>query len=248
MKEILFLNKKEGETPLECLGRFRRRNKKYKDVKMTYAGRLDPMASGLLLVLAGEKVKSKEKYSKLDKVYEFEVLFGFAADSHDVLGKITREIPKDIPKEELVRKIKNNLKYFRGRISQKLPAYSAKTWEQARAGSLRKRENREINIYKLNFTKLKSVSSKKLLQNIEGRVGKVTGDFRQKEVLRLWKKNLNKSISKSQNKFWVGKFKIKCGSGTYVRGIANSLSERLKIPALAYRIKRTQIGKYRLSE
>jgi len=52
VKNILLLNKKEGETPLEALQAFRSKNKKYKGVKMTYAGRLDPMASGLLLVLA----------------------------------------------------------------------------------------------------------------------------------------------------------------------------------------------------
>src|SRR3989344_5610173 len=62
MKKIILIHKKEGETPLEALEDFRRKNKKYKNVKMTYAGRLDPMASGLLLVLAGEEVKKKEKY------------------------------------------------------------------------------------------------------------------------------------------------------------------------------------------
>ena len=60
-KKIILLNKKEGETPLEALEKFRLTNKKYKDVKMTYAGRLDPMATGLLLVLAGEETKNKEK-------------------------------------------------------------------------------------------------------------------------------------------------------------------------------------------
>ena len=62
MKKIILLDKKEGETPLERLQKFRLKNRKYKSVKMTYAGRLDPMASGLLLVLAGEEVKNKQKY------------------------------------------------------------------------------------------------------------------------------------------------------------------------------------------
>ena len=37
-------------------------------------------------MLAGEKVHEKEKYLALDKVYEFEVLFGFATDTYDMLG------------------------------------------------------------------------------------------------------------------------------------------------------------------
>ena len=59
MKKIIVINKKEGETPLEALEDFRRKNKEYKDVKMTYAGRLDPLVSGLLLVLAGDEVREK---------------------------------------------------------------------------------------------------------------------------------------------------------------------------------------------
>jgi tRNA U55 pseudouridine synthase TruB len=60
MKKIILINKKEGETPLEALEFFRKKNKQYQDLKMTYAGRLDPMASGLLLLLAGEETKKKK--------------------------------------------------------------------------------------------------------------------------------------------------------------------------------------------
>lgn len=51
MKKVIILNKKEGETPLIALEYFRSKRKEYKDLKMTYAGRLDPMASGVLVVL-----------------------------------------------------------------------------------------------------------------------------------------------------------------------------------------------------
>ena len=70
LKKVILLNKKIGETPLQALERFRLRHKTYKEVKMTYAGRLDPMASGLLLVLAGEEIKNKEKYLGLDTEYQ----------------------------------------------------------------------------------------------------------------------------------------------------------------------------------
>lgn len=87
MKDILLLNKKEGETLLEALENFRAKNKKYKDVKMTYAGRLDPLVPGLLLVLTEGATKQKEKYLGLSKEYKFSVLFGFATDTHDILAK-----------------------------------------------------------------------------------------------------------------------------------------------------------------
>ena len=75
----------------------------------------------------------------------------------------------------------------------------------------------------------------------EKRIKKIRSDFRQKEILKIWRKELN---HKKTDGFFVASFKIKCSSGTYVRAIANSLGERLGIPALAYKIKRTKIGRY----
>jgi tRNA pseudouridine55 synthase len=246
VKKIILLNKKEGETPLETLEGFRFKNKIYKDIKMTYAGRLDPMASGLLIVLAGEETKNKEKYLSLDKEYEFEILFGFATDTYDVLGKIISAKKYNSDKKIIEKEIKNNLKSFIGKFTQKYPIYSSKTvngkqlFQYARSGEDVEIPKREVNVKSLKFIKLRSISSNKLLSNIEKRIKKVNGDFRQKEILKLWDKYLRTITMK----YVVVSFKIKCSSGTYVRGIADSLGEQINIPALAYSIKRTKIGKW----
>ena len=60
-KSVLNLYKKVGETPLECIKRFQSDHPEYQGEKMTYAGRLDPLASGVLLVLVGKECKQKEK-------------------------------------------------------------------------------------------------------------------------------------------------------------------------------------------
>lgn len=247
IKKIVIVNKKEGETPLEALEAFRTKHKEYKDLPMTYAGRLDPMASGALLVLAGEETKNKEKYLGLDKEYEFEILFGFATDTYDILGKITH-ISHGVYMA-LEEKIKSNLKYFTGKFPQKYPPYSSKTvqgkplFEYSRENLEVEAPEREVEVKTLKLLKMRTVSSKKLLENIEKRIKKVKGDFRQKEIVKLWQKNLRKE----NMKYAIAYFKIKCGSGTYVRGIANSLGEKIGIPALAYSIKRTRVGKYKIS-
>jgi len=154
MKKVILLNKKEGETPLQALDSFRKKNKKYKDIKMTYAGRLDPMASGLLLILCGEEIKNKEKYLNLNKEYSFEILFGFATDTYDILGKITKCVRQGLTQEEedkkeFKKKIKENIKYFTGKFVQKYPVYSSKTiggkqlFRYARAGQEVKTPERE---------------------------------------------------------------------------------------------------------
>src|SRR5690242_6674833 len=86
MEGIHALYKTLGETPLECIQRFKKENPEFEKVNMTYAGRLDPMAEGLLLVLSGELVKEKEKYLDLPKTYIVEVLWGVETDTLDILG------------------------------------------------------------------------------------------------------------------------------------------------------------------
>ena len=251
MKKIIILNKKEGETPLEALEDFRRKNKKYKNVKMTYAGRLDPMASGLLLVLAGEEVKKKEKYLKLSKEYDFEILFGFSTDTHDILGKvyhsnILTNVGMNLSKKKLVKLIRSNLKNFQGEFTQDYPMYSSKTvkgkplFQYARTGEGIDISNRKIYVKSLTFVKIKKITPKNLLRNIEKRIKKIKGDFRQEEILKIWKKKLNKKTIP----LFTANFKIKCGGGTYVRGIAHSLGKKIGVPALAFSIKRIKVGNY----
>lgn len=249
MQNVFLINKKEGETPLQCLESFRASKKIGKDVLMTYAGRLDPMASGLMILLAGEECKNKEKYLGLDKEYEFSVLFGFATDTYDILGKVVDKAGSASLKfrrvDELSKLIKKNLKFFKGKFMQKYPMYSSKTVEgkqlhaYARGGEDVNIPEHEVEVKSLKFIKLSKISREKLLKNIETRIAKVKGDFRQKEILKLWKKELKKPQS-----FFVAHFRVKCGSGTYVRAIANDLGGRIGVPALALSIKRTKIGKY----
>lgn len=258
MKKLVILNKKEGETPLESLEKFRFKNKIPENVPMTYAGRLDPMASGLLIVLTGEECKKKEKYLKLDKEYEFQVLFGFTTDTYDILGKITHSnIPRPNDRNlsvgqvtnyrigELEKSIKKEIKKFKGNIIQKYPIYSSKVvlgkplFSYARKGEDVEIPEREVYIKELKFLKIKKIDNRKLLDDIQKRINKVKGDFRQKEIIKLWKKEL-----KNKNTYLITDFKIKCSSGTYVRSIANSLGYNLKIPSLAFSIKRTKVGKW----
>ncbi len=100
---------------------------------------------------------------------------------------------------------------------------------------------REVNVKSLKFVKLRKINQNKLLKDIETRIKKVSGDFRQEEIQKIWRKEL-KTLQGLP--LYIGNFKIKSSSGTYVRGIANSLGEKLGIPALAYSIKRTKIGKF----
>lgn len=88
LPRFVMLDKAVGQTPLQCMEAWRNEVGISADIPLTYAGRLDPMASGKLLILVGEECKKKDDYLTLDKTYEFSVLFGIGSDTHDVLGRL----------------------------------------------------------------------------------------------------------------------------------------------------------------
>ncbi len=239
-----------GETPLECLERLCVDNPKYEDVKLTYAGRLDPMAEGELLVLVEEECKDKEKYLSLDKEYEFDILFGFSTDTYDILGLPAEVQPPRVREEYDVGrhqgKVERFLEDIKGKQVQKYPAFSSKTidgkpmFELAKAGELEGKEipEREIEIYEADFIKSYWITGRDLKADVLKRILLVKGDFRQEEILERWNELL---FGREEERFLISKIQIKCSSGTYVRGLVNSLGERIDYPALAFRIKRTKV-------
>lgn len=119
---IFNLYKPIGISPLDLINDFRKKNPKIKDEKMTYAGRLDPIAEGVLIVLNGKDVYEKERYLYLDKEYEAEILFGFETDTYDLLGIPLRGRAQKEPEREGIEKI---LRGFKGEISLPFPKFSS---------------------------------------------------------------------------------------------------------------------------
>jgi len=260
MDKVLNLYKQAGETPLECILRYKHENPEYENVKMTYAGRLDPLAEGVLLVLTGEEVHNKEKYLDLKKEYEVEVLFGFETDTYDVLGIVNSyeltnlAIARFVNSGERGLWINNAekiLKNFIGKNIFEYPPYSSKPvngkplFSIARSGELDGIEipKREIEIFNLKILNWREVNSRELLKDIENKIKEVRGDFRQEEILLEWRKVLGE---KNTN-FQIAKIKAEVSSGAYMRTLAYKWGNALGVPALAFHIIRTKVGDYRLT-
>ncbi|MBX4198722.1 hypothetical protein KW800_00350 [Candidatus Parcubacteria bacterium] len=245
MTEILKLYKNLGETPLECIERFKLERPEYKDVNMTYLGRLDPMAEGLLFILAGD-TRDKQKYLDWDKAYEFEVLWGFETDTYDTLGLVTAEGKMPIDLEKKMGKL---LKNIAARKTQAYPPYSARTvggkalhtW--AREGKIGEVEipTRSIKIFHIEHVRTRLLKQSEVLEEILKNIALVEGDFRQAEISSLWKR-----VLKPNELALISRFKVDVSSGTYVRGLAHEMGKMLGTCALAYSIKRTRMGEHRL--
>lgn len=263
MKKVLNLYKPVGYTPLQLIKQLKRKYPQYKDKKLAYAGRLDPMAHGVLILLVEPETKKRKKYQSLDKEYEFKILFGVETDTYDVLG-----IPQKVHASQSMKskrddktgteslpvlsesKVDKIARALVGKQMQKYPPYSSKTvkgrplfwW--ARKGKLNEIEipEKKIEIYSAEFKNLKMVDGKKLKKKIIQMIEKVEGDFRQEEIIKGW----NNFLKRDDKKYPVATLNINCTSGTYVRGLAHQIGQNLSTGAIALEILRKRVGDYKL--
>lgn len=237
LKAVLRLDKKPGETPLECINRFKAENPEYAKEKMTYAGRLDPLASGVLLVLTGEECKKKEKYLSLDKEYELTILFGFSTDSLDALGLVEDKKTGAVEALGNYKKVdfENLLKKFEKTFKQKYPKYSSPVISGKSADNL---PEKEVRIKKISFQSFGLVSKKYLHDFILESIFSVKGNFRQNMCWALWEKTLEDFTDKHLPTLTIT---VSCTSGTYMRSLAQAIGAEIGFPALALKIRRTMI-------
>lgn len=260
-QKIIILWKEEGETPLECILRAKEEGKIPEDEKATYAGRLDPMAEGVLLVLFGDAVHKKDGYLKLSKEYEVDVLIGVATDTGDILG-IVEEIDntsflsensssprpeKSFDEDGFKEKIIEVLKNCTGEFDEPYPMYSSRPVEgEPLFAWARRGEEVEIPTHKVKIDSitLENIRSEKLVgleDEIISRIEKMSGDFRQRKICEVWRERIAEN---KDAEVVIARIRVSCESGAYMRVLAEKIARELGFPGLAYRIIRTKLGEY----
>ena len=123
-------------------------------IPIGHAGTLDPLASGVLLVLLGEATKVSRFLLGLSKEYVAGVLFGTQTDTDDITGRTLSEQPVTGLSAELVG---TALGRFTGEIEQVPPAYSAlkqdgqPLYRLARRGQEIRPKSRKVLVYELEL-------------------------------------------------------------------------------------------------
>ena len=254
MQKYRVIEKKLGETPLPAREVVRKSTAELENLPLTYAGRLDPMASGKLLILIGDECKNRKLYDRIDKEYEFEVLFGFKTDTGDVLGLAER--CGNLP-DFSGGKIRQVIKSFVGNQKLPYPAFSSKTvdgvplFHHALSNNLEEIEvpKVDITIYRMSFCDMRTVSCEVLIQNILEKINllqigppdsRLGSGFRKEEIIARWQ-----SLLETKSKQYViAKCRAVVSSGTYIRSLTPLIAEKLGTYGLAYSIHRTKIGRY----
>lgn len=148
---ILLIKKPQGKTSHDMVYKVRRL---YNTREVGHTGTLDPMATGLLVVLVGRAVKACDMIVSDSKVYRAGLTLGITTDTEDVTGEILTRSDA-IPSREEAMAVFDS---FVGKIQQVPPMYSAlkvdgqKLVDLARRGKVVEREAREVEIFSLTAT------------------------------------------------------------------------------------------------
>ena len=144
---VLLLNKPAGITSHDLVYKVR---KALQIKKVGHAGTLDPMATGLMIILIGKATKLSQYLMGLDKSYRGTIYLGETTDSQDAEGKVIQK--REIPKID-AKIIQKAMDTFLGDQYQIPPMFSAikkdgqPLYKKARKGEVIEREPRLIRVF-----------------------------------------------------------------------------------------------------
>jgi tRNA pseudouridine55 synthase len=148
---VLLVDKPKGLTSHDVVYRLRR---KLQMKKIGHAGTLDPMATGVLVMLIGKATRISQYLMSVDKIYEGEATLGVVTDSQDAEGEVMETRPVPELTEAQAREV---MKTFLGDQYQTPPMHSAikkngvPLYKLARQGEEVEREPRFIRISAFNL-------------------------------------------------------------------------------------------------
>lgn len=221
--------KRVGFTPLQALSEIRTYLSTNDSAKCTYVGRLDPMAEGWMYILWSGDVSEKERLMAQDKVYEVEVLIGVTTDTGDVLGLI-QEDKKDVIDISNIEEVAMG---FVGPFTYPYPKYSSPNIKNTLKGVDLESKSQKGYIHSIRVISDKKVSARDLEILIDKKLSliQMTGDFRLQEVKDGWKI----FFKNNERAFRMLTVEVGCGSGTYMRSLAEQLG------GLAFSIARIKL-------
>jgi tRNA pseudouridine55 synthase len=153
MEGIYLIDKPEGITSFDVVRKLR---KTLKNKEIGHAGTLDPMATGLLVVLVGKATKLSNLLLEKQKTYVAEITFGFSTDTFDKTGKVVHEKSLFTLTNETLSK---GIETLTMRKEQMPPLFAAikvdgkKLYEYARNNEAVEIQSRPIDIQTFMITK-----------------------------------------------------------------------------------------------
>ena len=183
-----------------------------------HAGTLDPFATGLLVLGIGKGTKQLTALVGVDKEYEATVRLGATSDTFDTEGVITPFVGAhgNAPRAE---------RAGTAHYHAPLPEIES-ALDQFRGGY-----EQSAPIYSA-----KKIGGKKLYDL--ARAGKATEEMRPKKRVAIEQITI-------EHYAWPDlKIRVKCGSGTYIRSLADDIGRALGVGGYCLELRRTKVGDF----
>lgn len=218
---VLPIDKPQGVTSFDVVREVRRLvNHK----KVGHAGTLDPLATGLLIVLvARPATRLQDAFMFLRKTYTATVRLGQTTASHDAEADVEDATDARHLDDEA---IKQCLRGFAGDLEQVPPMYSAikidgeKLYKKARRGETVDRPPRPVSIYDISAT----------------------------DIRRAREGAFSPTEASGQSDVPDGTIdvdiRVECSKGTYIRSLARDIGQELGVGGHLRALRRTAIGEY----
>jgi tRNA pseudouridine55 synthase len=165
---ILLIDKPMGPTSHDIVNRLRRN---FQIKKVGHGGTLDPMATGLLIMLLGKGTKLSDRFLGSDKTYEGTFRLGAATDSQDAQGEIISEADASgITEEQVLAEMATHL----GDSMQLPPMVSAvkvngmPLYKHARKGKTVERKTRLLHLYQFKLLRFENPDAEFVMKCTKG--------------------------------------------------------------------------------
>ncbi len=235
---LLLVDKPIGWTSFDVVNKIRyhlSRRLGIKRIKIGHAGTLDPLASGLLILCAGEYTRKIESFQALPKEYTGTITFGATTPSYDLEKPVDATFPTahltDAGLQNLVRE------QFTGAIRQLPPMFSAvkmdgkRLYKNARTGQEMELELRPVQVDVFELGPLRQVpftaAAAPAIINKKGAPIYLHPDY--PDGLQC-------------------DFRVVCGKGTYIRSLAFDLGQAAGSGAYLSSLRRTRTGGYSVED
>lgn len=246
-KLVWWVNKPVGVTNGQAIELLRKKVPELNKRSLSYAGRLDPMASGVLPIVDGKETVVREQVLGLNKTYLVEFLLGIGSDSGDALGMAQlADRAKDGTKiEAVVQKVKE-VSSLPAPLYSSIPYQGKPLWWWAKNRQLPDvLPQTKCSVRRIDVEDQGQVRLNQIVDLVVPQLKTLKGDFRQHEIITQWQE-----LSLSHHNLNLEKFSltIECGSGTYIRAVVPWIGEQLRTRAMVVSLVRTRVGEVSLKE
>jgi tRNA U55 pseudouridine synthase TruB len=221
--------------------------KKYKNKRIAYVGRLDPMAHGLINILTDDDVSLMEIYMRKNKTYKFKFIMSVNTDTDDILGIHSLD---DKQKYIQLIDIINYINNFPDKYKQKYHIFSsykpnkknkdnkrkALWWWTVNGYTIDNIPERDVKIYKKKIVNIEKKTGIDIKYEFFDKLCRIEDDkFRKGETLKQW------SEYEFDDFYDVFTCEFSVSSGFYIRQFVKDMSDKLKVKLIVIDIERTSI-------